>query len=64
MEKVMTPDQQRADSVLSKRAARRWAEAVGYGTKRPTFPEISRAPERSSKNLRCAGRKPGASLTA
>ena len=42
----------REEQELKNRAIRTWASDRGLGTQPPTFPEVSRAPVKSRKNVK------------
>ena len=47
-----TIEQQREAQALKDKAIRAWASDRGVGTQPPTFPEVSRAPKKSRKNIK------------
>lgn len=47
-----TVEQQREEQAMKDKAVRAWASDRGVGTQPPTFPEVSRAPVKSKKNIK------------
>jgi hypothetical protein len=53
MGRLPTPEQQREHQTLKDKAIRAWASDRGVGTQPSTFPEKSRAPQKSlTKNIK------------
>ena len=50
--KLPTADEQRAHQALKDKAVLAWAADNKVGTQPPTFPEINRAPTKSTKNIK------------
>lgn len=50
--KSMQPEAQRAAQREKDKATLIWASNRGLGTQPPTFPEVSKAPQKSQKNIK------------
>lgn len=52
MPKAMQPEAQQEAQRAKDKATLIWASNNGLGTQPPTFPEVSKAPQKSHKNIK------------